>query len=86
MRFAEIDIVARKGGKYFFIEVKYRRQKQFGTPQEAINALKRLRLMRAVNVWLAKNNQTENNFGGILLVSVEEISGELLCDIHRMDL
>ena len=35
-RFGEVDIIASKEGKYYFIEVKYRSHLGYGTPEEAI--------------------------------------------------
>ena len=39
-RFGEIDIVAEKEGRTYFIEVKYRSHLAYGTPEEAIIASK----------------------------------------------
>ncbi|MCH8518940.1 YraN family protein [Candidatus Gracilibacteria bacterium] len=35
-RFGEIDIIVEKFGRIHFIEVKYRKNLKFGTPEEAI--------------------------------------------------
>jgi putative endonuclease len=46
-RFGEIDLVMCDGGTVVFIEVRYRRSRQFGHPAETVDARKRERLCRA---------------------------------------
>jgi len=46
----EIDIVARKGGDYYFVEVKTRRESEMATDL-AVNGLKRYRLDKATRVY-----------------------------------
>jgi putative endonuclease len=51
----EIDIVARDGDDLVFIEVKTRRDQNFGPPAESVIATKRLRLRRLAAQWLAEH-------------------------------
>ena len=37
----EIDLVARQGGGWVFVEVRTRRGDRFGTPEESVTARKR---------------------------------------------
>ncbi len=55
-RFGEIDIIAQKGGRWFFIEVKTRTNDTFGEPQEAVTRYKLNRLGRAVEIYLLDRN------------------------------
>jgi putative endonuclease len=50
----EIDIVAMRRGLIVFCEVKTRRSSQWGTPAEAVNALKRARIRKLAVRWLAE--------------------------------
>ena len=49
----ELDIVARRGRLTVFCEVKTRSSNAFGTPAEAVGALKRLRGRRSAAAWFA---------------------------------
>lgn len=49
----ELDIVARDAEALVFIEVKTRRQREFGPPAEAVVPTKRFRLRRLAAQWLA---------------------------------
>jgi putative endonuclease len=51
----EIDIVARDLDALVFIEVKTRRDRQFGPPAEAVVAAKRARLRRLAMRWLSEH-------------------------------
>lgn len=39
-RFGEVDIIAEKDGKYYFVEVKYRSHLWYGTPEESLTKYK----------------------------------------------
>jgi putative endonuclease len=52
----EIDIVARDGPALVFVEVKTRRDLQFGPPEEAVIAEKCRRLRRLAMQWLAQTS------------------------------
>ncbi len=71
MRYSEIDLVVQRGSSIFFIEVKYRKNADFGGGQAAITADKQQRLRRAVVSWL-KANRAYANFQPQLLIIVVE--------------
>lgn len=54
----EIDLVARDGGYYVFIEVKYRAGEGSGDPLEAVNARKRRVISRAARYYLVRHAGT----------------------------
>ncbi len=52
----EIDIVAEKGSAIVFVEVKTRKKRNHGEPKEAVNMLKKKRLINAACFYLTRNN------------------------------
>ena len=48
----EVDLVAQDGDTVVFVEVKTRTGSRFGTPEEAVTAIKRRRLQRAAWAYL----------------------------------
>ncbi|MDA0986006.1 MAG: YraN family protein [Bacteroidetes bacterium] len=55
----EIDIVARDKNELVFVEVKYRKQKNFGSPEESITEKKQTILRRTAEGYLYKKNLTD---------------------------
>lgn len=53
-RYGEIDVVAREGGTLVICEVKTRSGVGFGSPLEAITAVKQMRLRRLAGLYLAE--------------------------------
>lgn len=49
----EIDVVAARGALVVFVEVKTRRSRAAGAPEEAVDFRKRERLVRGALAWLA---------------------------------
>lgn len=54
--FWEIDIVAEKNEIYHFIEVKYRTNLTFGTPEEAITKSKLQKCRKSIEHYVLENN------------------------------
>jgi len=50
-RFGEIDIIAQKNGYTHLVEVKQRSSHTYGTPEEALTRIKRMKLIRLAH-WL----------------------------------
>lgn len=55
----ELDIVAEKDGKVFFVEVKARKSGSRVAAHEAVTADKQRRLLSAARAWLQKNRGGE---------------------------
>jgi putative endonuclease len=49
----EIDLIVRKDGLLSFVEVKTRRNDNYGAPEEAITPVKQQRMADAAELWLA---------------------------------
>jgi putative endonuclease len=58
----EIDIIASKGGRIHFIEVKSRTTDRFGAGREAVNAPKQETIRRLAACWLAKHSDPACSF------------------------
>ena len=50
-RLGEIDLIARDGSTLVFVEVKYRKNADFGTPAEAVNRKKQLTICRVADYY-----------------------------------
>jgi len=57
--YGEIDIIAEEGGYTIFVEVKYRKNGMSGSPEEAVNHIKRQHIRQAAMDFLVKNYGTE---------------------------
>lgn len=55
-RQGEIDLIGREGNTIVFIEVKYRRTDQCGTPAEAVNMSKQLALCKTADAYRMKKH------------------------------
>lgn len=56
-RSGEIDVIAQRAGVIAVCEVKTRRSTRYGTPLEAVTAVKAQRLRRLAALWLAQHQQ-----------------------------
>lgn len=52
----EVDVVARQGVEWVFVEVKMRQGTGFGRPEEAITEVKRSRLLQIGAAYLAEHD------------------------------
>ena len=59
-RQGEVDVVAKDGEYYVFIEVKYRNSLQYGLPQEAVDDRKQRRISKAAFYYLYSHGMGEN--------------------------
>lgn len=71
----EIDIIARKKGITYFVEVKMRKAGSQVAPIEAVTANKKRRLKSAVMAWLAKHGRLDTPCR-FMLVLIEMPEGE----------
>ncbi len=53
--FGEVDIIAKDKDFIVFIEVKYRTNKKFGMPVEAVNKKKQQKIRAVANYYILKN-------------------------------
>lgn len=53
--YGELDVIARSGGEWVFFEVKTRRGRGMGAPEEAVTRTKRARLVLSAQAYLAEH-------------------------------
>ena len=71
-RHDEIDIIAQDANVLVFIEVKTRKNENFGRPFSAVNREKRRRISRAALTWLKKKTKPPDH----IRFDVVEVIGE----------
>lgn len=54
----ELDLIMQAGKTLVFVEVRQRKNAQFGTALESINYTKQQKWLKAANAWLALRNQS----------------------------
>ena len=79
-RSGEIDIVARKKKILCFIEVKTRRTRAYGTPQEAVTLRKQYKIGRVAQDFLQRH-RLENWPARFDVVTVDFSTGEALIEL-----
>ncbi|KMK51852.1 hypothetical protein RO21_03855 [[Actinobacillus] muris] len=54
----ELDLVMQEGKTLVFVEVRQRKNTQFGSALESINAAKQQKWLKAANLWLYERGQS----------------------------
>ena len=78
----ELDLVLRRGRELVFCEVKTRRGRALGLPEEAVDARKRARLLRAAEGYLARHGARGDVRFDVVSVS-RDAAGEL--ELRRLE-
>ncbi len=65
--YKEIDIIAQKGTKLVFVEVKTRQSETFGSADEAMTWTKLNNFNRAIELYLARKNIETDDIGADLI-------------------
>ncbi|MBS3971053.1 MAG: YraN family protein [Clostridia bacterium] len=79
-RLGEIDIIASKDNYIIFIEVKTRRNNNYGLPYESVSTVKQKRIRKVAAYYLKVNNifQGDCRFD---VVSIERNGMDYICEI-----
>lgn len=56
-RAGEIDLIVQRGAEIRFVEVKTRKTTQYGSPEEAVTAVKLRHLRTAAERWIEENSR-----------------------------
>jgi len=74
----EVDLVARRDGVWAFFEVRTRRGRRYGTPEESVTPRKRQRMIDVARTYLGQHDQTDVDWRiGFVAVEMDR-SGRLL--------
>ncbi|MBU2896992.1 YraN family protein [Vibrio hepatarius] len=57
----ELDLIMQESATIVFVEVRYRSSQYFGHAAETVTKSKMLKLVKAANVWLIKQNRSVHN-------------------------
>ena len=80
----EIDIVADDGGTLVFVEVRARRGRMFGAPEESITPSKRRRMLTAAQCYLTANDRWHRRWRiDIVAVELDGHDGIARLDVIR---
>jgi len=77
-KFGEIDIIAKKNGEIVFIEVKTRKDNDYGTPSEAVNYYKQKRIVQVAKYYMILKGQEFNARFDVIEVYGTCAGGKLL--------
>jgi len=58
----EIDIVARLSGIYVFVEVRSRKNDDFGSPEESVDEFKRRRIVKTAHCYIKEHSLYNSDF------------------------
>ncbi len=61
-RLGEIDVIIEKNGCTHFVEVKTRRSREFGYPEESITGKKLRHLARTIEVYLTRTQRSSTRY------------------------
>jgi putative endonuclease len=76
----EVDLIARRGRRLRFVEVKEKRGPAFGDPVEAVTEEKQRRVRRAAETWLAAHPELADLDVAFDVVAVRDGRLERLAD------
>lgn len=71
VREGEVDLVARDGDEYVFVEVKARRGRAYGIPEEAVTGVKQARLATVARSYLEQLGEPDAEWR-IDVVAIEQ--------------
>jgi putative endonuclease len=69
----EIDLIFKLDNKFIFVEVKFRKNKKFGNPEDFVDHKKLKRIQEAAENYCFENKWTKNIRFDIIAIAGEEI-------------
>lgn len=77
-RYGEVDLIARDGAGFVFVEVRTRRSNGLGHPEESLGSRKRNRMVEVAQAYLATNPAFEQQPWRIDVVVIEMAAGRIV--------
>ena len=84
-RQGEIDIIARKGDVVAFVEVKQRKNADFGEAREFVTFSKQRRVIAAAELWLLKTRCELQPRFDVIEIYAPEGTKTLMPEIHHIE-
>ena len=84
-RQGEIDVIARKGETVAFVEVKQRKNADFGEAREFVTFSKQRRVIAAAELWLVKTGCELQPRFDVIEVYAPQGTKTLLPEIHHLE-
>jgi len=75
-RFGEVDIIARKGDVFAFVEVKTRSSDSFGLPNEAVDSRRKSRYRKTADFYFYINRMRMDDY--IVRFDIVEVMGGVI--------
>lgn len=72
----EIDVVAEREGRLAFVEIKTRKNHDFGQPEEAVHAAKQRKLIQLAQCYLKERKEKERTVSFDVLALTWDLPGE----------
>jgi putative endonuclease len=80
----EVDVVARRGEEWAFFEVRTRRGREFGSPEESLTPAKRRRMVNAALTYLSEHGLDDVDWRvGLVAVEMDEIGRLLRVEVYE---
>lgn len=76
-KMGEIDLIMKDTNTVVFIEVRYRKQKHFGSPEETVNYPKRRKIILTAQSYLQKHQQLQKYNCRFDILGVSTYNGQL---------
>jgi putative endonuclease len=84
-RIGEVDVVARRGDAWVFFEVRTRRGRAFGTPEDSVTPGKMRRMTDVAQMYLAEHSVNVHQVDwqiGVVAVEMDEAGYLLRVDVY----
>ena len=80
----EVDVVALRGGAYHFFEVRTRRGREFGTPEESLTPAKQQRMVDVALTYLAEHDLNDVDWRlGLVAVEMDRAGRLLRVEVYE---
>lgn len=84
-RYGEIDIIAEKGNKLAFVEVKTRKNDSFVLGEEAVDYFKRERIIKTASDFLIKTHDSYDFSFDVCVITYTEEKGKYFYKINYIE-